>query len=239
MLATDITRVIHTLAPHVDAGGWADVLAGPMRTARIDTPPRIAMFLGQCAEETGGFQRFEEDLCYTTAARIRQVWPARFPDQASAARYTGHPDRLANHVYASRGGNGDEASGDGYRFRGRGLIQITFRSAYERFAAAMDMTLDQAVAFAATQAGAAASACWWWTQSPLLLVQSDRWDVRANTLTINGGLTNLPARVAATGAALAALMPPVGATSGGTESFTAADELNARVLATLHPTGTA
>src|ERR1700722_6560573 len=133
------------VAPHLAAdnrAAWVAALAGPLLKAGITTPRCVAAFLGQCAVESAGFRSMEEDLSYS-AARLCVVWPTRFPTVEAAEACALQPEVLANRVYANRLGNGDEASGDGWRFRGRGLIQVTGRAAYQRFARAMNLSLDQ------------------------------------------------------------------------------------------------
>lgn len=98
------------------------------------TSYQAAHFFAQCYHETGGFTRFEENLNYTSAERIAAVWPSRFPTPASAEPYVRQPEKLANAVYANRMGNGDAASGDGWRYRGRGALHLTGRDNYRRFA---------------------------------------------------------------------------------------------------------
>ena len=206
-----------------------------MRSAGLTTPRRIAMFVGQVAEETGDFRKLSEDLYFTTAARIREVWPSHFADDGEAAPYIGRPAALANRVYANRMGNGSEESGDGWRFRGRGLLQITGRSLYEMFARADPRAGDPD--WLACPAGAAASACWYWTlPTPghvSLTALTDAWDITAVTLRINGGVTGLGARVRLCNAALAALAP---AHSAGAGKMVTADDLNRAELASLHST---
>lgn len=106
---------------------WFEPMLSAMDAADIDTPMRARMFLATAAHESGRFRMMEESLNYT-AAQLLQNWPNRF-DAASAARYAGKPEAIANFVYSNREGNGDAASGDGWRFRGRGM-GITFRSNY-------------------------------------------------------------------------------------------------------------
>ncbi len=114
------------------------------------------------------------------------------------------PETLANRVYSNRLGNGDEASGDGWRFRGRGLIQLTGRANYQQFAEAMTMTLDQAVEHAATEAGAADSAAWFWTVNQLNPL-ADAWSVDLITRKINGGMNGAAERSRLCEAALQAI----------------------------------
>jgi putative chitinase len=160
---------LRAVAPHLadaDRTAWIAALLPPLQRSGITASRCVAAFLGQCAAESAGFQSLEEDLNYS-AARLCEVWPHRFPTTEAAAACALQPEALANHVYANRMGNGDEASGDGWRFRGRGLLQITGRTTYQHFALAMTMTLDQAVAHAATRAGAADSAVWFWSANQL------------------------------------------------------------------------
>lgn len=186
---------LHAVAPHLtqdERAAWVSALADPLLKSGITSPRCVAAFLGQCGVESAGFRDLEENLSYT-AARLCQVWPNRFPTLAAAEACALQPETLANRVYSSRMGNGDEASGDGWRFRGRGLIQITGRAAYEQFAQAMAMTLDQAVEHAATQAGAADSAAWFWSTNKLNPL-ADTWSIDVITRKINGGMNGAAER---------------------------------------------
>jgi putative chitinase len=194
-LSTHLDTALRAVAPHLtgaERADWVEILGERLCKAAITRSRRAAAFLGQCAVESDGFQILEEDLSYG-AARLCEVWPGRFPDADSAEACAFQPEALANDVYANRMGNGDPASGDGWYFRGRGLIQITGRTAYERFARAMGMTLDQAVAHAATLAGAADSAIWFWSDNNLNRL-ADAWLLDAMTRRINGGLTGAAER---------------------------------------------
>lgn len=97
------------------------------------SPARAAHFFGQTAHETGGFKAFGENLNYN-AAGLKSIFKKYFPDDATANRYARQPEKIANRVYASRMGNGDETSGDGWRYRGRGALQLTGRDNYAAFA---------------------------------------------------------------------------------------------------------
>lgn len=190
-----LARGLRAVAPHLsddDRAAWVQALDGPLRKVAITTPNRIAAFLGQCAMESGGLRLLEEDLSYS-AARLCAVWPRHFPDHAAAATCAMQPERLANTVYAGRLGNGDSASGDGWRFRGRGLIQITGRDNYQRFADAMNMTLNAVVEYAGTRQGAAESAAWFWS-SHRLNALADAWMLEKMTIAINGGSQGAAAR---------------------------------------------
>ena len=197
---------IRAVAPHLtddECAAWVTALSEPLRKAGITTPRCVAAFLGQCAVESGGFHSIEEDLNYS-AARLCEVWPSRFPNAEAAQACAMRPEALANRVYANRMGNGDEASGDGWRFRGRGLIQISGRSNYQRFALAMNMTVDQAAEHAATQAGAADSAAWFWSANQLNAL-ANTWSVDLITRKINGGTTGAAERTRLCEAALQAI----------------------------------
>jgi len=108
----------------------------------VNTPKRIAHFLSQIGHESGGFRISVENLSYT-AARMMQVWPSRFPNLEIASQYAHNPEKLGNFVYANRMGNGNAASGDGFRFRGRGLLQLTGRSMYCAVKDFTSLALDQ------------------------------------------------------------------------------------------------
>src|SRR6185436_4674356 len=115
---------------------WTPALNAAMERFEITTPYRAAAFLAQVAHESAEFSRLTENLSYT-AARLCAVWPGRFPTLQAAQPYERNPELLANYVYARRLGNGDAASGDGWRFRGRGLIQLTGRGNYRSCGAAL------------------------------------------------------------------------------------------------------
>jgi putative chitinase len=201
-----LPHVLVALAPHLapdQVRDWVLALAPPMRASGITTERRIAMFLGQCCEETGCMTDLVEDLNYS-AARLCQVWPDLFPTSAEAAPFARNPFALGCKVYADKLGNGPETSGDGFIFRGRGLIQITGRAAYEAFFQSVHRTLDPG--WLESTAGAAQSACWYWSARGRLNDLSDEWDVRGVTQRINGGLVNLPARVAVCNKALAEIV---------------------------------
>ena len=127
------------------------VLAGALARFGIETPRRVAAFLAQCHVESAGFTALEENLMYSSAARLIQVWPSRFPNTGAATPFVRNPQRLANLVYANRNGNGPQASGDGWRYRGRSPIQLTGRDNYSRMAALAGLPLALAVYLAANR----------------------------------------------------------------------------------------
>lgn len=173
------------------ADGWTAVLHPQLVRYGITTPRRLTAFLANVAHESADFTRLVENLNYTKAERIRAVWPSRFPTLGAATPYVRNPVGLANRVYSNRMGNGSEASGDGWRYRGRGLIQITGRANYAAAAAALGKMLDDAfLAWCESKEGAAATACWWWSAHGCNAI-ADRDDTVRLRERINGGLNGL------------------------------------------------
>lgn len=158
----------------------------------FENPKRMAAFLAQVAHESGGFNFVKEGLNYSAAA-LRKTWPKRFPTLAEAQLYARNAEKIANKVYANRMGNGTEASGDGFKFRGRGLIQLTGKDNYTKFAESIDKTLDETIAYLETPEGAVASAAWFWDTNKLN-VYADKGDFVGLTRRINGGTIGLADR---------------------------------------------
>jgi putative chitinase len=159
----------------------------------INTPKRIAMFMAQIAHESAGLTQTQENLNYR-ADRLKLVFPRYFRNtNADPNAYARNPEKIANRVYANRMGNGPEASGDGYRYRGRGLIQLTGFENYSRFARAMELSLEKTVEYLETPEGAAMSAGWFWRTNGLNEI-SDRGDIVGSTKRINGGIIGLADR---------------------------------------------
>lgn len=157
----------------------------------INSGLRLAHFLGQCAHESGGFRISEENLNYS-ADGLSKIFPKYFRDK-DPDDYARQPEKIANVVYANRMGNGDTSSGDGYRFRGRGLIQLTGKSNYSAFAASSGITLDEAVQYLATPQGAVESAAWFWHKNGINS-PADLDDVTTVTKKVNGGTIGLDER---------------------------------------------
>ena len=179
--------------PYLDH--WCDALIEILPEYGIDTPRRVAAFVAQCAHESGGFVFLKENLNYK-AASLRKVFPKYFPDDATANHYASLPNKqeaIANRVYASRMGNGDEASGDGYRYCGRGLIQLTGRDNYTFFAGSLDIPVEEAAEYLQTFEGAVQSACWFW-ETNNLNQYADNDDILTMTKRINGGTIGLEDR---------------------------------------------
>lgn len=184
-----------------DPVGWAPALNEAMARFDIGTTERMAAFLAQIAHESGQLTRLSENLNYS-AKRLMQVWPVRFPTMEKALQYERNPERLANNVYAKRLGNGDEASGDGWRFRGRGLIQLTGRGNYRAAGQGIGLPLEEQPDLLVQPGPAALSAAWFWKSHGLNELADDRnddndtEDFRAITKRINGGTVGLKERLA-------------------------------------------
>lgn len=174
---------------------WHEVLTQLLPDYGIDTPQRIAAFIAQCSHESAGFTALKENLNYKWQT-LRKIFPKYFPTDADAQYYAGLPNKqqaIANKVYANRMGNGPEDSGDGYRYCGRGLIQLTGKDNYSWFAASLEISVEEAAEYLETFEGAAQSACWFWETNSL-----NRWadtgDIVMLTKKINGGTIGLEDR---------------------------------------------
>lgn len=172
---------------------WYDALEQLLDDYEINTPQRVAAFVAQCAHESGNFVFIKENLNYK-AASLMKTFAKYFPTADIAAQYANKPERIANRVYANRMGNGDEASGDGYRYCGRGLIQLTGKDNYTFFAGSMDIPVEEAAEYLATFEGAAQSACWFWETNNLNRY-ADSGDIKGLTRAINGGYIGLEDRI--------------------------------------------
>jgi putative chitinase len=173
--------------PKVDA--WYTALIEVLPKYGINTPRRVAHFISQCAHESNNFRSLEENLNYSADALAR-VFPRYFgPGKRDAAAYARNPEKIANYVYmdqfrTAKMGNINE--GDGWRFRGRGLKQLTGRDNYTRFGKSVGMTAEEAAEYVATEKGAIESACWFWDTNKLNTI-ADTDDVVKMTKRINGG----------------------------------------------------
>ena len=175
---------------------WHHALEQLLPDYDINTPKRIAAFVAQCAHESGGFTAIKENLNYK-APTLRKLFSKYFPNDDLAAVYASKPNKqeaIANRIYASRMGNGDEASGDGYRYCGRGLIQLTGKSNYQNFADSLEMRVEDVPEYLATFEGAAQSACWFWEANNLNRF-ADAGDIKGLTKAINGGYIGLEDRI--------------------------------------------
>ena len=170
---------------------WCDALNKILPDYDITTVNRVAAFLGETYVESAGYTALHENLNYTAQSLCR-VWPSHFSADI-ADQYAHNPERIANRAYAGRMGNGDEASGDGWKFCGRGLIQVTGRNNYQAFADSLQMNIDDVPAFLTTFEGAVQSACWFWEANNLNAL-ADNGDVLGITKKVNGGTLGLQER---------------------------------------------
>ena len=162
-----------------------------MEFYEINNPKRISMFLAQVGHESGGLRTIKENLNYS-ADGLKRVFPKYFRD-VNPADYAKRPEKIANRVYGGRMGNGPESTGDGYRYCGRGLIQLTGKRNYEAFAADMGWPLAEATEWLSTEEGATWSAGWFW-DSRELNQWADKGDILTVTKKINGGTIGLEDR---------------------------------------------
>jgi putative chitinase len=182
---------------------WVGPLNETFERFNITTPKQQAMFIGQCGHECGNFTKLEEGLFYS-AAGLMKTWPKRFPTLEVANQYAKNPKKIANCVYSNRMGNRDEASGDGYRFRGRGCIQTTGSANYFHAGKALGVDLIMNPDLVATPQYAALTAGFFWSTHGLNEL-AEAQDHRACCKRINGGLLGLDDRIVRAKHALAVL----------------------------------
>ena len=148
---------------------WYNALSQLLPEYGIDTPERIAAFISQCSHESMGFTVLQENLNYRWQT-LRRLFSRYFPTDEIAKQYATRPNRqeaIANRIYANRMGNGPESSGDGWKHRGRGLIQLTGKDNYSAFAESLEISIDEAIDYLTTFEGAVQSACWFWETNNL------------------------------------------------------------------------
>jgi putative chitinase len=187
----------HLFPRNGDPEGWAESMNSVFPVYEINTPKRIAAFLAQCGHESGGFTVFEENLNYS-AQGLCGIFKKYFPTLESAQSYARKPEMIANKVYANRMGNGPESSGDGYKYRGRGPIQLTGKSNYTAFAKEMfenwQEVVDNPDWVTWDKDFALMSAIWFWNKTGLNK-EADIGDIKTMTRKINGGYIGLEDRI--------------------------------------------
>mgnify|MGYP000601142450 FL=1 len=187
---------VHHLIPKVkNFEEWYSNLINILPEYDIDTPKRVAAFMAQCGHESGGFTLMQENLNYS-AKGLRGTFGKYFPNDEVAKLYERRPEMIANRVYANRMGNGDEASGEGWYFRGRGIVQITGKNNYTKCSQSLfesnvlvenpDLLLETEYAIH--------SACWFWSAARLNEL-ADIGDIKTMTKRINGGFIGLEDRI--------------------------------------------
>jgi len=177
--------------PYIDQ--WYEALSAILPEYGINTPERVAAFIAQCAHESGGFKFLKENLNYK-AESLLKVFPKYFKTLDEARAYEKKPEKIANRIYGNRMGNGDESSGDGFRYCGRGLIQLTGKENSSWFAASLEIPVEEASEYLETFEGAVQSACWFWEENKLNQ-WADKKDILTLTKRINGGTIGLDDRI--------------------------------------------
>lgn len=157
----------------------------------INTKDRVVGFLAQCGHESAGFRIMSENLNYSKDGLLK-TFPKYFTE-STATLYARQPEKIASKVYANRMGNGDEASKDGFMYRGRGAIQLTGKSNYQAFATVIGKSLPDTVAYCGTLVGGLEASCWFWKTNGLNSL-ADKRDVIAMTKKINGGVNGIVER---------------------------------------------
>jgi len=223
LITVDQLRAMIPTNKEVEA--WCEELNKALPKYDITTDQRIAGFISQCAHESMDFNAMSENLNYREET-LNKVFPRYFgPGKRNAAEYARNPEKIANYVYMDEFRTsklGNVHPGDGWRFRGRGLKQLTGRDNYTRFAKDYDLTAEEAAVWVETKEGALASALWFWNTNKLNAI-ADTGSVPALTKKINGGDIGLADRqarytraMAALGGKITAAAPAAAASSGGT-----------------------
>lgn len=169
--------------------GLLDAINATLDKYNITETNDIAMFIAQCSHESGDFVHLTENLNYRAASLIA-TWPKHF-DEATAAACEHNQVKIANRVYSNRMGNSDEASGDGWKYHGRGAIQLTGKATYQQYADSLGLTLQETIASLETLAGAVDSAGWFFSTHNIC-----GKDITQATKLINGGVLGLDDRKA-------------------------------------------
>lgn len=191
-MSLDILVKCFPFAKKSDLEKYHGAIVDTFKKFDINTPLRQAAFLSQCAHESGNFSAVVENLNYSKEALVR-VWPRHFSTIEFAAPYHRKPEKIANRAYRNRMGNGDEASGDGWKYRGRGVIQVTGKTNYSICGKALNVDLIAQPELLQTPMYAILSAGWFWDSNKLNAL-ADKEDTLAVTKRINGGTHGLEDR---------------------------------------------
>lgn len=192
--SVDTLNKIVSNNPHITY--WHEAISIILPDYEINTKLRVAAFLAQCAHESGNFRFIKENLNYRWET-LRKLFPKYFPNDDLAKQYANMPNKqeaIANRIYGSRMGNGPEESGDGYRYCGRGLIQLTGKDNYTRYAQSLEISVEEASEHLTTFEGCVQSACWFW-EANNLNQWADKRDMITLTKRINGGTIGLEDRI--------------------------------------------
>lgn len=202
-------QTISILKNNKNAVSWHPLLVDMLPKYKIDTLHRVAGFMAQCAHESKDFTALEENLNYS-AERLLQIFPRYFgPGKRNAAEYARNPEKLANYVYmdefrSKSGALGNTRPGDGWRFRGGGIKQLTGRNNFTQFGKSIGKTPEDAADYVRTHKGALESACWFWSTNSLNTF-ADSKDIVGMSRRINGGDIGLDDRMSRWNSAIAIL----------------------------------
>lgn len=188
-----LSKLERILVGNSNVDEWYRALTENIYFFEIDNEKRIAAFLAQTSHESMNYTRVIENLNYRWTS-LRSVFPKYFPNDSLAKKYAHDQRAIANRVYANRMGNGPESSGDGWRYRGRGLIQLTGKYNYKKFGDSLGISLSEVPYFLETFDGAVISACWYWENKDLNYY-ADNDDIKSITKLINGGYIGLEDRI--------------------------------------------
>jgi len=189
-------QLVILLSPNTNAEDWVDPLNKAIEGTEINNIHRLAAFIAQTAHESADYTRLSENLNYGAKGLVA-TWPKRF-DAATAEAYARQPEKIANKVYALRLGNGDEQSGDGWKYRGRGIIQVTGKNNYATCSKSIYgdyRLLDTPEILSTDKVAAIKSACWFWELNGLNKFADDT-RITEMTKRINGGYLGLEERIA-------------------------------------------
>ena len=193
MYKIDVQKFKKVFPNSIEPDKFCNLLDNLLPAAGIDTKERINMFLAQCGHESGGFSRFTEGLNYS-AKGLRGTFPKYFADDATALKYERQKEKIANRVYANRMGNGPESSGDGWKYRGRGMIMTTGKDNYTEFSKYSGIdAVNNPDLLSSDMSAAIKSAIWFWNKN-ILNSFCDNNDFIGLTKRINGGLNGLEDR---------------------------------------------
>ena len=187
-------KVTAMIPTNKQATDWFNALADALSDYDIYSVERCAAFFAQTAHESADFTHLHENLNYKSASLIT-TWPKRF-NAGNADAYAHQPEKIANYVYANRMGNGNETSGEGYKYRGRGILQVTGKDNYRACSMAIfndDRLITQPELLETSFDAAVRSACWFWERNNLNTV-ADTGDIKQITQIVNGGLLGLDDR---------------------------------------------
>ena len=193
MYKIDVQKFKKVFPNSIEPDKFCNLLDNLLPAAGIDTKERVNMFLAQCGHESGGFSRFTEGLNYS-AKGLRATFPKYFPDDDTALKYERQKEKIANRVYANRMGNGTESSGDGWKYRGRGMIMTTGKDNYTEFSKYSGIdAVNNPDLLSSDMSAAIKSAIWFWNKNGLNKF-ADAKDILGATKKINGGTNGLEDR---------------------------------------------